>query len=183
MFSSDINKLIATSIMGMMGFISSNFWLALFLQEVKHYDALNVAVRILPQVIARIIWNILAANVLHWVNNTAIMAGGAASYVVANLLLALQGTDSSYWAFIFPSLIINVLGADFQFNVTNVRHPYPVAFLVTDHLDVRHASASIAPASSCRWHLQHADQAGVDHRAWNIYGCIQLRGEDPNGPG
>jgi hypothetical protein len=27
---------------------------------------------------------------------------------------------SSYWAFIFPSLLLSVIGADLQFNVANV---------------------------------------------------------------
>lgn len=113
-------QLVTITILGMMGFMSSNFWLALLLQEVRNQDALDVAVCFLPQVIAGIIWNIVAANVLHWANNTVIVAGGAVAYVISSLLLALQGASSSYWAFMFPSLIISVIGADFQFNIANV---------------------------------------------------------------
>lgn len=113
-------KLVATAILGMMSFTSANFWLALFMQEVNEYDALNVAVHLLPQVIAGVLWNIVAASILHKVNNTLIMAVGAVAYVGANLLLTFNKDTSLYWAFIFPSLIMNVFGADFQFNVTNV---------------------------------------------------------------
>jgi nitrate/nitrite transporter NarK len=107
----------------MMSFFSSNFWLALLMQEVRGLDPLNVAVQLLPQVIAGIIWNVVAASILHRVNNTLIMAFGACAYVVANLLLTFQSPHSLYWAFVFPSLIINVIGADFQFNVANVSPP------------------------------------------------------------
>ena len=105
----------------MMGFLSANFWLALLMQEVRGLGALNVAVQLLPQVIAGIIWNIVAANILHRVNNTVIMAFGAVAYLGADLLLSFQGAHCKYWAFVFPALVMNVIGADFQFNVTNVR--------------------------------------------------------------
>jgi hypothetical protein len=50
---------------------------------------------------------------------------GAVCYTVSFLLLALQTDDSSYWALVFPSLLLMVVGADFEFNVANVRHrPY-----------------------------------------------------------
>ncbi|KAF7560616.1 hypothetical protein G7046_g3524 [Stylonectria norvegica] len=112
--------LVLTTILGMMAFFSSNFWLALLLQNVQHKDALDVAVHLLPQVIAGLIWNVVAAAILHRVPNKVIMAFGALCYVGANLLLALQSATSIYWAFIFPSLLLNVVGADFHFNVTNM---------------------------------------------------------------
>ncbi|KAI8679690.1 MFS domain-containing protein [Fusarium keratoplasticum] len=116
----NFSLLVLTAILGMMSFASSNFWLALFMQEVKAYDALNVAVHLLPQVIAGIIWNVVAASILHSINNTLIMAVGSFAYLGANLLLTFQKANTIYWAFIFPSLIMNVIGADFQFNVTNM---------------------------------------------------------------
>ncbi|KAL4950441.1 major facilitator superfamily domain-containing protein [Aspergillus filifer] len=111
--------LIPTTLLSTTSLISSNFWLALFLQEQQHLSPLPVAVRLLPQVIFAVLANIVAANILHRVNNTAIMAFGAAMYVLANALLAVQSPNAIYWAFIFPSLITNVLGLDLQFNVAN----------------------------------------------------------------
>ncbi|KAH0495967.1 hypothetical protein TgHK011_009490 [Trichoderma gracile] len=111
--------LMPVSIFGVMSMLSSNFWLALFLQEVHRRSALTVAVDLLPQVISALISNVVAANILHRVNNSFIMAFGAAMYLVANLLLAVQRPQATYWAFIFPSLLTNVMGLDLQFNVTN----------------------------------------------------------------
>lgn len=103
-----------------MAFNSSSFWLSLFLQQVQSLDSLEVGVRLLPQTIAGLTWNIVAGVLLHRVNNTILHGIGAVAYLVANLLLSFMRPDSSYWAFIFPSLIIQVIGADFQFNVVNV---------------------------------------------------------------
>lgn len=58
--------------------------------------------------------------ILHKVNNTIIMAIGAIAYLAGSLLLSFLKEDSNYWAFIFPALVLNVVGADFQFNVANV---------------------------------------------------------------
>jgi nitrate/nitrite transporter NarK len=104
----------------MTGFISSNFWLSYSMQKIHHWSAISVALHMLPQVLAGILWNICAANMLHRVNNGFIMAFGSVAYVVAAVLVSLQDEGSSYWAFSFPSLVINVIGADFQFNVVNV---------------------------------------------------------------
>ena len=108
---------------GFMSFISSGFWLAYFMQNIQGLDALVIALHLLPQEIAGISWNILAGVMLHKVNNTLILLCGSLSYLAANLLLAFMKPDSSYWAFIFPALILNVVGADFQFNVANVSAP------------------------------------------------------------
>ncbi|KAL4943224.1 hypothetical protein BDV06DRAFT_221466 [Aspergillus oleicola] len=112
--------LIPTTLLGTTSLISSNFWLALFLQEQQHLYPLPVAVRLLPQVISAVLANIVAASILHRENNTTIMALGATMYILANTLLAVQGPKASYWAFIFPSLVTNVLGLDLQFNVANM---------------------------------------------------------------
>ncbi|EHK17309.1 uncharacterized protein TRIVIDRAFT_195256 [Trichoderma virens Gv29-8] len=91
----------SVSIFGVMSMLSSNFWLALFLQEVHHRSALTVAVSFLPQVISALISNVVAANILHRVNNSLIMAFGAAMYLVANLLLALPSHQQSLAGGIF----------------------------------------------------------------------------------
>jgi predicted MFS family arabinose efflux permease len=108
-------------ILGSMAFISANFWLSFFMQELQGLDPLTVALHLLPQAIAGILWNIIAGQILHVVNNTVIAAVGAACYLVSSLLLSFMRPDSLYWAFIFPALVLNVVGADFQFNVANVR--------------------------------------------------------------
>jgi len=104
-----------------MAFLSSNFWLAFFMQELQHLAPLDVAIHLIPQAVAGLIYNIIAGSVLHRINNTLLIAVGSVSYIASNVLLALMRPDSPYWAFVFPSLILSVVGADFQFNVANVR--------------------------------------------------------------
>ncbi|KLU82089.1 hypothetical protein MAPG_01166 [Magnaporthiopsis poae ATCC 64411] len=112
--------LIVSLVFGFMSFQSSAFWLALFLQQIQRREPLDVALHLLPQTVAGLTWNIVAGSILHKANNTLLHGIGSVSYLVASLLLSLMGPDSNYWAFIFPALIINVVGADFQFNVVNM---------------------------------------------------------------
>ncbi|KAK4448142.1 major facilitator superfamily-domain-containing protein [Podospora aff. communis PSN243] len=105
---------------GYMAFLSSNIWLAFFMQDLQRLAPLDVAVRLIPQAVAGLLYNIIAGNVLHRINNTFLIAVGSTSYVASNVLLALMRPESPYWAFIFPSLILSVVGADFQFNVANM---------------------------------------------------------------
>ena len=67
-----------------------------------------------------IIWQAVAALVLHRVSNKLLMGIGAMAYVVSFLLMAVQRSGDSYWAFAFPSFCLNVVGADLEFNVANV---------------------------------------------------------------
>ncbi len=90
------------------------------MQEIQGLPPLIVALHLLPQAIAGLIWNFIAGRILHRVNNTLMMAIGALSYLASSILLSLMKSDSVYWAFIFPALVINVIGADFQFNIANV---------------------------------------------------------------
>ncbi len=112
-------------LLGFMGFTPAQFWLSLYLQRVQYLSALSVALRLLPQAIMGILVNIVAGLILHKVSNKLLTLVGAVCYTVSFLLLALQTDDSSYWALVFPSLLLMVVGADFEFNVANVRHrPY-----------------------------------------------------------
>jgi hypothetical protein len=108
-----------------MAFTSSQFWLSFFMQERQGLTPLLVAVHLLPQVVAGLIYNAIAGAVLHRINNTLLLVMGSLAYVGSNVLLALMQPDSPYWAFIFPSLILGVVGADFQFNVANVGPAQP----------------------------------------------------------
>jgi hypothetical protein len=115
-----VAQIILSCLPGYMAFLSSNFWLAFFMQDLQRLAPLDVAVRLIPQAVAGLLYNIIAGNVLHRINNTFLIALGSASYVASNVLLAVMQPTSPYWAFIFPSLILSVVGADFQFNVANM---------------------------------------------------------------
>ncbi|KAI5919851.1 major facilitator superfamily domain-containing protein [Camillea tinctor] len=116
----NFSLIILVVLLGMMSFTSSGFWVAFFMQQLQQLSTLMVAVHLLPMAIGGLFWNVVAARILHVVNNTAIMIFGAACYVGASLLFSFMGPESNYWAFIFPALILNVAGADLQFNVANM---------------------------------------------------------------
>lgn len=107
-----------------MSFTANAFWLSLFMQDVQGLSALEVAVHLLPQAIGGIIVNIVAGLILHRVNNQLLAGIGALAYTGSAILLATMEKDSSYWAFIFPSLLLGVIGADLQFNVANASLPF-----------------------------------------------------------
>lgn len=105
-----------------MSFSTINFWLSLFMQNVRGYSPLTVAVHLLPQAVGGILVNIVAGAILHKVNNRLLAGLGSFAYLLSAILLATMSQDSSYWAFIFPSMLLSVIGADLQFNVANVRY-------------------------------------------------------------
>ena len=57
---------------------------------------------------------------LHKISNKILMYIGTSAYAIAFLLMALNRMKDSYWAFYFPALILDVVGADLEFNVANV---------------------------------------------------------------
>ncbi|ERF75249.1 hypothetical protein EPUS_00041 [Endocarpon pusillum Z07020] len=105
---------------GYAAFSSNMFFLALFLQKIRSMSPLLVAVHLLPQVIGGILVNIIAGLLMHYISNKILISVGAVCYVLAFTLLSVMQEDSSYWAFIFPALCLSVVGADFEFTVTNM---------------------------------------------------------------
>jgi nitrate/nitrite transporter NarK len=95
------------------------------MQNVLKFSALEVAIHMLPQAIGGILVNVFAGLVLHRFNNKLLTGIGALAYLGSAILLATMKEGSSYWAFIFPSLLLSVIGADLQFNVANVSLPGP----------------------------------------------------------
>ncbi|KAI9827986.1 MAG: hypothetical protein M1819_006829 [Sarea resinae] len=116
----NFSLVIVILMLGFMAFSASQFWLSLFLQRVWHDSSLMVAVHLLPQVVMGIIVNIIAAFILHKVSNKLLMGIGAVSYLISFILLGVQKQHIIYWALIFPSLILVVVGADLEFNVANM---------------------------------------------------------------
>ncbi|KAL1390200.1 aminotriazole resistance protein [Phyllosticta capitalensis] len=116
----DFSIIIAVLLFGFLAFPTMSFWIALFMQQVKGYGPLVVAVHLLPMAIGGITVNIIAGLIMHRVSNKLLMGIGALSYTLAFLLIGLQHADSSYWAFTFPGLLLGVVGADFEFCVANM---------------------------------------------------------------
>ncbi|KAF2669076.1 aminotriazole resistance protein [Microthyrium microscopicum] len=116
----DLSLLLVMTVLGFMGFAVSPFWISLYIQRIWQASALKTAVYMLPMAIGGIIVNIIAAVILHRISNKLIMCVGILSYTLSFLLLALTKTSYGYWPMIFPALCLAVVGADFQFNVTNM---------------------------------------------------------------
>ena len=107
-------------LVGFAAFATASFWVALYFQRVWHASALKTAVYMLPMAVMGTIINVVAALILHRVSNKLLVFIGAAAYVASFLCFALAKTNFSYWALFFPGLCLCVVGADFEFNVTNV---------------------------------------------------------------
>lgn len=107
--------------LGFMGFISLSFWLSLYLQNIKHFTALEITVRLLPMIISGVLVNVVCGLILHKVSNKLLTCIGALAYTASFLILSFMEETAVYWAYIFPALVLVVVGADIQFNVTNVR--------------------------------------------------------------
>ncbi|KAL2675980.1 major facilitator superfamily-domain-containing protein [Phyllosticta citricarpa] len=116
----DFSIIISMLMFGFLAFPTMSFWLSLFMQQVKGYGPLKVAVHLLPMAIGGITTNIIAGLIMHKVSNKLLMGIGASCYTLSFLLLGLQHSYSSYWAFIFPGMLLGVVGADFEFCVANM---------------------------------------------------------------
>ncbi|QSZ36872.1 hypothetical protein DSL72_006755 [Monilinia vaccinii-corymbosi] len=101
-------------------FITNEFWLTLYMQDVQHYAPLQIAARMLPQAIAGVFWSFLGQWLVQRVHGTIVMGIGSVMYLAGAALLLFIKEDTSYWMFLFPALVITVIGADFQFIVANL---------------------------------------------------------------
>lgn len=90
------------------------------MQNVQKLSPLHIAARLLPQAFAGIFWSYLGQALTDKVNGTILMGIGGVAYVIGAVLLIFIRENTSYWKLLFPSLMITVLGADFQFIISNV---------------------------------------------------------------
>ncbi|SZF04465.1 unnamed protein product [Blumeria hordei] len=105
---------------GYMSFITNQYWLSLYMQEVQKLAPLHIAVRFLPQALLGIVWSYIGQLITYKLSSKFIMGIGSCAYVVGAILCYFVEKDISYWAILFPQLCITVIGADFQFIVTNL---------------------------------------------------------------
>jgi hypothetical protein len=108
--------------LGFAGFSGNTFWTALYFQEVEGVDPLGVAFRLLPQAVVGIAINVIAGLIMHRVSNRLLMAIGAFAFTASFALYSAfdNAVSHSYWKYIFPALCLGVVGADFEFTVTNM---------------------------------------------------------------
>jgi MFS family permease len=106
--------------LGNYGFSNNIFWLTLLWQRIDHCSPLQVALRLLPQAIGGLLVNFTAALIMHRVSNKLLMMVGAVSFAISDTLISAMPAGSSWWALTFPSLVLSVIGADFEFTITNM---------------------------------------------------------------
>ncbi|RPB16171.1 putative MFS multidrug transporter [Morchella conica CCBAS932] len=58
--------------------------------------------------------------VLHIISGTILMITAGVAWVIAPLLFAIMPEGASYWAFVFPAMIMATIGIDISFNITNI---------------------------------------------------------------
>lgn len=117
----DLQTLFATICLSM-AFFSCLFWLSFFMQDMQKLTPLEVGVRLLPQVVTGLVLSPVIGCWMHRVNNSLILAAAAALQAGASILVLFLRSDSNYFAFIFPSLILSTLGMDWVRNVGAVSH-------------------------------------------------------------
>lgn len=108
---------------GYMSFITNLFWIALYMQEVQQLSPLHITVRLLPQALVGFIWSYIGQALVSKIAGKALMGIGGFAYLVGATLQIFVKQDTSYWLLLFPALCITVIGADFQFIVSNVGLP------------------------------------------------------------
>lgn len=103
-----------------MSFITNQFWISLFMQEVQHISPTMIAVYLLAQAVFGVLWSYVGQALIHRFPGRTLMAIGSFAYLIGAVLQLFNEKYTSYWAFLFPSLVITVIGADFQFIVCSV---------------------------------------------------------------
>lgn len=112
-----------------MAFYSQLFWVTMFMQELQRLTPFAVAVSLLPQAVVGLVVSPLVGLVMHRVPGTALLALGGAALVLSSVLLVFVQRASSYFAWIFPSLVLSTVGMDWIINVGSVRCFFLFSFL------------------------------------------------------
>ncbi|KAF8854768.1 MFS general substrate transporter, partial [Acephala macrosclerotiorum] len=107
------NKTFALSIacvgFGYMSFITNAFWIMLYMQDIQSISPLLIAVKLLPQVFAGIVWSYLGQYLVSRWSGKVVMGIGGVGYAVGATLIFFMKRDSGYWVFLFPALCITVV--------------------------------------------------------------------------
>lgn len=89
-------------------------------QDVQGVGALKASVYFLPAPVAGTISNIVIGLIAHKVNaNTPVLIGNVLAGL-SPLILAVMNEHATYWAFSFPAIALNAIGADVLFTVANL---------------------------------------------------------------
>ncbi|KAG4428451.1 hypothetical protein IFR05_016063, partial [Cadophora sp. M221] len=105
--------------LGYMSFITNQFWISMYMQDIQVLAPLNIAVRLMPQAIIGVVWSYVGQALVSCISGRLLMGVGGLGYLGGAILMLFVKPDTNYWALLFPSLCVTVIGADFQFIVSN----------------------------------------------------------------
>ncbi|KAF2134395.1 MFS general substrate transporter [Dothidotthia symphoricarpi CBS 119687] len=95
-------------------------YLTLFFQDVQQISAIQTSLRFLPTPVAGAITNLIMGLVVHRVHaNWAVIIGASLS-AVGGLLMCVMKPEWTYWSAAFFACILNAIGADVLFTVSNL---------------------------------------------------------------
>jgi Na+/melibiose symporter-like transporter len=89
-------------------------------QDVQKVSAIKASVYFLPAPIAGTTSNIIIGLIAHKVNADKPVLIGNVLAGISPLILAVMNENASYWAFSFPAIALNAVGADVLFTVANL---------------------------------------------------------------
>ncbi|PBP16863.1 MFS general substrate transporter [Diplocarpon rosae] len=94
--------------LGYMSFITNQFWISLYMQEIQELEPLSIAIRLMPQAILGIVWSYLGEELISFVSGRFIMAAGGLGYIGGAILILFIKPDTNYWALLFPALCVTL---------------------------------------------------------------------------
>lgn len=87
------------------------------MQDVQQLSPLEVGLRQLPQAVTGLVFSPIVGCWMHKIDNMFFIVAAALCHVCAGTLLLFLQSDSNYFAFIFPSMILSTLSMDWVRNV------------------------------------------------------------------
>lgn len=100
-----------------MAFFASLFWVTFFMQDMQELSPLAVAIRLLPHAVTGIVLSPIFGWWMHKIDNMFNLVAAGLFQAGAGTLLLFLRSDSNYFAFIFPSLVLSTLSMDWVRNV------------------------------------------------------------------
>lgn len=91
-----------------------------FFQEVQDLTALGAAVRFLPAPVSGALAGLATGLLVHRIRADWIVVVASSVVCFAPLLMAIASPQSSYWAYAFIAVLLNPLGADALFTISNL---------------------------------------------------------------
>ncbi|KAK4692780.1 hypothetical protein P7C71_g4493, partial [Lecanoromycetidae sp. Uapishka_2] len=92
----------------------------LFFQRVQQLSAFQAGLRYSPGVVTGIIMSLLMGLMIHRIRGDVIIAGFSLISLAAPLLMANVNPHWIYWEAAFPAIILNTIGADASFTISNL---------------------------------------------------------------